>query len=79
MPPPSLFSADFKPEPYWWEDAPPPVDGETAQVQTTLSFQEYGADGEPLGDAAQFVRVENAKLTPVPPVPSTHDDGNGSP
>ena len=30
MPPPSLFSADFKPEPYWWEDAPPPADGETA-------------------------------------------------
>ena len=34
----------------------------------------------PLGDAAQFVRVENATLTPVPPVdPSVHDDGNGSP
>ena len=30
MPLPSLFSADFKPEPYWWEDAPPPADGETA-------------------------------------------------
>ena len=30
MPSPSLFSADFKPEPYWWEDAPPPADGETA-------------------------------------------------
>ena len=25
-----LFSADFKTEPYWWEDAPPPADGETA-------------------------------------------------
>ena len=25
-----LFSADFKAEPYWWEDAPPPADGETA-------------------------------------------------
>ena len=34
----------------------------------------------PLGDAAQFVRVENATLTPVPPVDaSAHDDGNGSP
>ena len=30
MPPPSLFSTDFKPEPYWWEDAPPPAGGEAA-------------------------------------------------
>ena len=30
MPHAGLFSADFKAEPYWWEDAPPPVDGETA-------------------------------------------------
>ena len=28
MPQSSLFTADFKAEPYWWEDAPPPVDGE---------------------------------------------------
>ena len=29
MPQPGLFSADFKAEPYWWEDAPPPEAGET--------------------------------------------------
>ena len=30
MPQPGLFSADFKAEPYWWEDAPPPACGEGA-------------------------------------------------
>ena len=30
MPQSNLFSTDFKTEPYWWEDAPPPAGGETA-------------------------------------------------
>ena len=30
MPQANLFSTDFKAEPYWWEDAPPPTYGEAA-------------------------------------------------